>query len=1849
MAHRERVSQWLPPAGNWNLRADLPYGWEAAIDENKKSYYIDHVSESTTRADPFEADDIQPVEREVTLVRDSALGFGFIAGSERPVVVRSVTEGGPSVDKLLPGDEICRIDDENVRMSDREYIINKIRNSIESIRLTVIQPYIDKTGLKSSFLSATKKHKLKNKPTRVRFAESPEGMAVTSIQGKVPASLVYLPSVLKVYLENNQTKSFKYDSKTNVKDVLNTLQEKLNITCMQYFSLVMQDMRSTSHHKFILLHENETLQNIASRPGSQHWKCLFRITFVPKDAYDLLTADENAFEYFYLQCCNDVINERFASELKFDVAVRLAALHIHQHVLSNHQTSKVSQKIIEREGGLDRFLPKSIIQHMKGRELRRMINHYIKQNQNLTAPGQKHLTALQTKLHYLKIISEQKTFGGKFYYATQLSTSSDDKRADVTLLIGPKCGIMQVIHLKGNITHHLADFDQLEFIELSHEGSNVIRVTIGVRDEEPIILMLQSDEGQDLINLINGYHKLYNEGDEPLITTMDSNSFLVCGETPRYRGQHTVAVSDWNYLSDMVSENLSSITRKEKIREGYMMADFSQGPPSFNQGSAFKFSPSLPNLKLSEQNHNDPLPVSTILNSPVYCSPQSPSEHSSDDSSSLEGIIEIMYNSKNNVETSNKPDTSPSKVQPDSVPVKEKRRRFSDILSPMRRTSLSDMRFDVTDTVATNDLITEHRKAKDSHVQLLKYRTVHSSSEDSDSDVETSDAPSGLQKVRDSMLLPKTKNHFSLWSFDKEDSLKEDQDGDTTVESDTIDLTLNRLNGSTVGNNNAKEENVISEDALKENGEVSENDNSDIPVSVIDLPSNVKKSSEVTKPSDEAHGMQMAAIEALSTLDSPAFAPREVKRRDIGYESDSGNETISSEIIDSGDVVGLTNSPNDYLDINTGPCNEDKDNESHDRGEILVNGTSQNSDTDSSSTLRGSTPNLSNIEVNDDDVGGDEYVPADFNSIDTLIASMVVPPPPSESTENDEFIKSLLPPPTFGDEESIENNQIVPPPPCFGEEIEETIDKDVSAIVPSLDLNSITNNDDSNDEEYIPDILQEITQTLDETNDKKCEEPSPLVQRRLGLMAVEPTQNSIDSGFVAESVDSDSIVSLQSTSENGNKTVASDSEDDTHETTVFTTDGTEFFLETLVFSKSPDKSKSPSEEEVEVEGEKPKTPPTPVPPPRRKYNTESFKRKMAMKEEQPKIHRPKSLDCLDIKRSSSMRVSTGSMEYLDDKSSVAIYATIKRSSTAIHRKSPVRADVLFQHSSDDTPTAEELNRDFCLPTDSKPIYRSQTFSSSDKVPHRKAPPPPVKPKRSPSPMFRKSTANDESNSNNNHKAPSKKEALLKRPLSFSNPFTRAKNALKGKKSLDAAEYPTSKPKPGPKPLKAMTFMGSPETSNRHSISESKNNRPHSLNLSEINNVETKDVSGVTRSESVRSPKNIISPNLSPTKSPLKYSSSFNVPGERPATSTFQSPPPVPGYRPHSPRVPPPPKPATPPVVSSRNQSPSSSLRSSSSSPSFQFYIDNLESGLSYPTRTPSPITSSRTSSPVPKKYQSPVQSPVIAKLPLRSVKSGPPVYPKPLRATPSPTPSSTSSKTPDSDSPPPLPSTIPPIPSSFSSQTNTTPSPPPALPNSLPPGMEVSFYVSPDSPELPDDSYKAEEIPQDDVIKMALEKEYSGSDALNDAIADVQKLVAFIEKYSDTVTPIPDATQFQEYKQDLVANTKEFTGNVKLLVSSAALSYEKLTSRVEDSVHTLARLYDNSRSAIASMSSVMQAHNLGTKVRDVANTFSSTLQIAQEAHGKPINHPKMQLLLRQAQTMAAILSALIRTLRILQN
>ncbi|KAL4230083.1 Frmpd3p [Mactra antiquata] len=594
-SHKTHSSSWLPPRENWDPGSmGLPYGWEGAVDKSKKQYFINHVENFTTRDDPRDDPDYiePPKPREVELIRDVQKGFGFVAGSEKPVVVRFVTEGGPSVDKLLPGDQIIKINGQDVKKAPREFVIDLVRACKQSINLTVCQPYNDNSSRKSALLTAAKKDRLKKNPSRVRFAEEiiVNGASVPS-NSPEESYVPFMPNVLKVFLENGQTKSFKYDNKTTVKDVVNSLQEKLNIKCIHHFNLVLHNMKSHMPGRMTLLQDHETVSEIASRPGSRHFRCLFRVAYVPKDSYDLLKQDPIAFEYFYTQCVNDVIQERFASEMKTDTLLRLAALHIQQHAMSNNVNGKINIKTVEKEFGFEKFVPPSIRENMKVKDLRKVLAQCLKMNQNLTAPGQKQLTALQAKLHYMKIVSELKTFGSRVFMVTLL-----DKKTEAMVLVGPKSGISLVTNVRfytqarcAETLSMLADFSEVQCIKVAREKENMNRVELSVKGDEPgtLNLGLLKEDAMNFVSMVNGYYRIFVDPNGNLIQKnagRQSND----PDIPVYESKHVVIASPWSYPEDIVSMTIDEDENEDDTEgETLHLVDLSRGPPGYEANKDF--------------------------------------------------------------------------------------------------------------------------------------------------------------------------------------------------------------------------------------------------------------------------------------------------------------------------------------------------------------------------------------------------------------------------------------------------------------------------------------------------------------------------------------------------------------------------------------------------------------------------------------------------------------------------------------------------------------------------------------------------------------------------------------------------------------------------------------------------------------------------------------------------------------------------------------------------------------------------------------------------------------------------------------------------------------------------------------------------------------------------------------------------------------------------------------------------------------------------------------------------------------------------------------------------------------
>ncbi|XP_052343704.1 FERM and PDZ domain-containing protein 3-like isoform X1 [Oncorhynchus keta] len=504
--------------------------------------------------------------RQVCIQRHPSQGFGFIAGSQRPVIVRSVSADGPSIGKLLPGDQILAINEEVVSEASRERVIDLVRCCKDSIVLTVLQPH---QSPKSAFISAAKKAHLRTNPPKVRFSEQVSFSDPDSTMLK-DDSLLLIPNVLKVFLENGQIKSFTFDSRTTVRDVISSLQDRLSLRYIEHFALVLESGGLDQNQRLHLLQENQPLSHVVHRTYFQGMKCLFRICFFPKDPADLLRRDPAAFEYLYIQSRNDVIKERFGMDWKSDVTLRLAALHIYITVSSARPNQKISLKNVEKEWGLEPFLPLTLLPTIKEKNVCKTLSQLLKTYQHLPPSGNK-VPPLQGKLQYMRVLNDLPPFGGLLFHTVGL----DEKQSATTLLVGPRHGIGHVIDLKNNLTTVLTEFSRVAKIQLHRENQGVARVEVTIQEAKPLVLLMEWPDASNFACLISGYYKLFVDPKRAIYYRTPGQSYMIkaglivlAAITPESSldSGHETNSSELTDVSEMVS------AMKQHQNQAYLLA-----------------------------------------------------------------------------------------------------------------------------------------------------------------------------------------------------------------------------------------------------------------------------------------------------------------------------------------------------------------------------------------------------------------------------------------------------------------------------------------------------------------------------------------------------------------------------------------------------------------------------------------------------------------------------------------------------------------------------------------------------------------------------------------------------------------------------------------------------------------------------------------------------------------------------------------------------------------------------------------------------------------------------------------------------------------------------------------------------------------------------------------------------------------------------------------------------------------------------------------------------------------------------------------------------------------------------
>jgi FERM and PDZ domain-containing protein 4 len=176
--------------------------------------------------------------------------------------------------------------------------------------------------------------------------------------------------------------------------------------------------------------------------------------------------------------------------------------------------------LTRREFGLERFVPTSLIDGMKRKELRRLVSHFLKLNSQMTGSS-KVLTQLQAKIHYLDIISGLPSYGAKCF-----STNQRDG-VERVLLVSPRFGLSQIAGSKNSVVSRgpcrafpavsnvslfqpqsICTIEELSRVVVTRDDDISNTVSVFILPDKLITFSMEDRDANEFAIVLAGYYRL---------------------------------------------------------------------------------------------------------------------------------------------------------------------------------------------------------------------------------------------------------------------------------------------------------------------------------------------------------------------------------------------------------------------------------------------------------------------------------------------------------------------------------------------------------------------------------------------------------------------------------------------------------------------------------------------------------------------------------------------------------------------------------------------------------------------------------------------------------------------------------------------------------------------------------------------------------------------------------------------------------------------------------------------------------------------------------------------------------------------------------------------------------------------------------------------------------------------------------------------------------------------------------------------------------------------------------------------------------------------------------------------
>ncbi|XP_034467473.1 focal adhesion kinase 1-like isoform X11 [Hippoglossus hippoglossus] len=344
------------------------------------------------------------------------------------------------------------------------------------------------------------------------------GVGTSSSAGGLERPPGSMDRVLKIfhYFETNSEPSswasnIRHGDATDVRGVIQKIAEIHKLRCVSSLGLRLTHLHSDALH---WLHPDLGVSHVREKYEKQHpqeeWRYELRIRYLPKGYLSHFCEDKPSLNYLYHQVKSDYM-QHIADRVDQDVALKLGCLEIRRffrEMPGNALDKKSNYELLEKDVGLRRFFPKSLLDSLKAKTLRKQIQQTFKQFANFNDEQSIH--------KFFEILSPIYRFD-KECFKCALGSSWV---ISVELAIGPEEGISYLTD-KGSMPTHLANFTQVQSIQYSSleekDRKGMLQLNVAGAPEPLTVTTALLTTAENMADLIDGYCRLVSSATHSFI------------------------------------------------------------------------------------------------------------------------------------------------------------------------------------------------------------------------------------------------------------------------------------------------------------------------------------------------------------------------------------------------------------------------------------------------------------------------------------------------------------------------------------------------------------------------------------------------------------------------------------------------------------------------------------------------------------------------------------------------------------------------------------------------------------------------------------------------------------------------------------------------------------------------------------------------------------------------------------------------------------------------------------------------------------------------------------------------------------------------------------------------------------------------------------------------------------------------------------------------------------------------------------------------------------------------------------------------------------------------------------